>query len=191
VANHLNDVGKDHPALLVALCRRWLEGASPERRRLVRHALRSLVRKGDLAALALLGHGDPPRVAVRGAAVEPARARVGEAVVFRATLASRAREPQRLAVDLAVHFVKARGESRAKVFKGKVLELPPRGEAEISKRISLAQMSTRRHHAGVHEVELVVNGVRMPGARFEIVAGAPRVAARARRGRAPSSRRPG
>lgn len=189
VANHLNDVGKRHPVLLLETARRWLDGATAERRRLVRHALRSLVKGGDRTALALLGHGGRPRVEVRRAAVEPARARVGEAVTFRATLASRSRAVQQLAVDLAVHFVKASGTARAKVFKLRVVELPPGGEVEVRKRISLAQMTTRRHHAGRHEVELVVNGRRFPAARFEIVAGEARRAVQVRKGRAPISRR--
>jgi hypothetical protein len=71
-----------------------------------------------------------------------------------------------------------------------VLELPPGGVAGVGKTLSLAQMSTRRHHAGVHEVDLLVNGVRLPAARFEIVSGAPRRPAPVRRGRAPVSRRP-
>lgn len=191
VANHLNDVGKDHPDLLVETCRRWLRGATPERRRLVAHALRSLVKKGHREALSLLGHGDRPRVAVRGARVEPSRARVGEAVSFRATLASRAREAQRLAVDLAVHFVKKNGDARPKVFKLRVLSLPPGGAVEVRKKISLAQMSTRRHHAGLHEVDLLVNGVRLPAARFEVAPGPARVPVKVRRGRAAISRRPG
>jgi 3-methyladenine DNA glycosylase AlkC len=189
VANHLNDVGKDHPALLVETARRWLEGATPERARVVRHALRTLVKRGDRAALALLGHGARPRIAVTAAGVDPARARVGEVVTFRATIASTARTAQRLAVDLAVHFVKASGAARPKVFKGRVLALPAGGEAEVRKRISLAQMSTRRHHAGVHEIDLLVNGVRFPAARFEVVAGAPRRPAKVRKGRPPVSRR--
>jgi hypothetical protein len=113
---------------------------------------------------------------------------VGEAVAFRATLASRARDAQRLAVDLAVHFVKANGAARPKVFKLRVVDLPGGGSVEVRKRISLAQMSTRRHHAGVHEVDLLVNGVRLPAARFEVVAGAARAPAKVRRGRAAISR---
>ncbi len=189
VANHLNDVGKDHPDLLVETCRRWLRGATPERRRLVAHALRSLVKKGHREALALLGHGERPRVAVRAARVEPSRARVGEAVSFCATLESRAREAQNLAVDLAVHFVKKNGDARPKVFKLRVLSLAPGGAVEVRKKISLAQMSTRRHHAGLHEVDLLVNGVRLPAARFEVTAGPARVPVKVRRGRAAVSRR--
>lgn len=53
VANHLGDIAKDHPALVFALCERWLKGASAERKRLIRHALRHPARKGAPAALRL------------------------------------------------------------------------------------------------------------------------------------------
>lgn len=55
VANNLNDLGKVHPDLLAAVSRAWMSGASPERRALIEHALRSAVKRGNPAALALLG----------------------------------------------------------------------------------------------------------------------------------------
>ena len=155
----------------------------------MRHALRTLVKSGHLGALALLGHGDPPRIAVRGACVEPSRVRIGEAALFRATLVSRADAPQSLSVDLAVHFVKANGAARPKVFKGRVLELAPGGRVELAKRISLAVHSTRTPNPGRHEVELLVNGVRFAGARFDVVPGPARRPVPVRRGRGPVSRR--
>ena len=56
VANNLNDIGKDHPALLTAVAKRWLRGASPERRWIVSHALRSAVKRADAGALGALGY---------------------------------------------------------------------------------------------------------------------------------------
>lgn len=53
VANHLGDIAKDHPELLFALCERWLADSNPERRWLLRHALRYHAKKGDPKALAL------------------------------------------------------------------------------------------------------------------------------------------
>lgn len=53
VANHLGDVAKDHPAFVFELCGRWLESASPERRWLIRHALRHPAKKGVRIALRL------------------------------------------------------------------------------------------------------------------------------------------
>lgn len=51
VANHLGDIAKDHPGLVFALCERWAEGASAERKWLLRHAVRHPAKKGVAAAL--------------------------------------------------------------------------------------------------------------------------------------------
>ena len=190
VANHLNDVAKDHPELVVETCGRWLEGASPERRALVKHALRSLVKRGDPGALALLGHGARPRIEVVSAEVTPARVRIGGKAAFRVTLASRARRSQSLAVDLEVHFVKKDGAARPKVMKGRALELRPGEIATVAKTISLAVHSTRTPNPGAHAIDLLVNGVRYPGARFTVLpALAKAPPPPPRRGRALPSRR--
>ena len=73
VANNLNDLGKVQPELLVRTCAAWLKGASPERRALVEHALRSAVKRGEAGALALLGFGKQAAVSVEdGQASSPA-----------------------------------------------------------------------------------------------------------------------
>lgn len=46
VANHLGDIAKDHPELMLEICQRWIQGASPGRKWLIRHALRYPARKG-------------------------------------------------------------------------------------------------------------------------------------------------
>ncbi len=53
VANHVGDIAKDHPDLAFSLCRRWLDGAPPERRWLIRHALRHPAKHGVPAAVQL------------------------------------------------------------------------------------------------------------------------------------------
>ena len=51
VANHLNDIAKDHPNLAFELCEQWLDGATKERKWLLRHAVRHPAKKGVKAAL--------------------------------------------------------------------------------------------------------------------------------------------
>ncbi|MFO0698771.1 MAG: hypothetical protein U0236_06045 [Nitrospira sp.] len=51
VANHIGDIAKDHPRLAFELCERWLEGATTERKWLLRHAVRHPAKKGVKAAL--------------------------------------------------------------------------------------------------------------------------------------------
>ncbi len=53
VANHLGDIAKDHWELALEICGRWLAGATPERKWLIRHALRHPAKKGVKAALRL------------------------------------------------------------------------------------------------------------------------------------------
>lgn len=51
VANHIGDIAKDHPHLAFDLCERWLDGATKERKWLLRHAVRHPAKKGVKAAL--------------------------------------------------------------------------------------------------------------------------------------------
>jgi hypothetical protein len=96
------------------------------------------------------------------------------------TLRSRSRRAQEVLVDLAVHFVKADGGTAPKVFKLKRLSLPPRGEAELAKRISLAVHTTRQPRLGEHHVDAVVNGEAVRLGSFRVVA-APQAKKRAPR----------
>jgi len=56
VANHLGDIAKDHPELAFEVCARWLDGASAERKWLIRHAVRHPAKSGVKAALNLRKH---------------------------------------------------------------------------------------------------------------------------------------
>lgn len=205
VANNLNDIGKDHPALLVATARRWMAGASPAREWIVRHALRSAVKAGDPEALEVLGYGGKAAVTIEAVRIHPARVQIGAAVnvefsvvnsgenekssanisTGRSTNKSTNKNPskrtserankrtneraQRVMVDFRVFFVKANGKSAPKVFKLKALELAAGESARLSKRVSLAQLTTRKHYPGVHRVEVMLNGVATPLGRFQLV----------------------
>ena len=171
VANNLNDIGKDHPAVLVDTARRWLPGASPERRWLVEHALRFAVKRGDAGALDVLGFGARAEVAVAQARVAPAVARVGGAVSVAFELHNTQAHAQDVLVDFCIHYVKASGQTAPKVFKLKTATLAPGQAVAFAKRVSLAQMTTRVHHPGTHRVEVLVNGVAQPLGSFELLAG--------------------
>jgi len=168
VANNLNDIGKDHPALLTAVAKRWLRGATPERRWIVGHALRSAVKRADAGALGALGYGGKAEVSLRKPSITPKRPKIGGSVTISFTLQNRGRKPQRVMADLVVHFVKARGTG-AKTFKLKALELASRSSVELRKKIGLRQLTTRKHYPGVHKVEALLNGRRVALGRFVLL----------------------
>jgi 3-methyladenine DNA glycosylase AlkC len=169
VANNLNDIGKDNPAALIETCRRWMRDASAERRWLIRHALRSAVKRGEPAALEILGFGEATAASVREIRVVPAVVPIGESVTFSVDMTNEGSSTERLLVDLRVHFVKANGRPSPKVFKLKELDLAPHASAELTKTISLAQHTTRTHYPGPHRIEVVVNGRVSAAHVFDVV----------------------
>ena len=171
VANSLNDIGKDHPDVLVETATRWLEHATEERRWIVRHALRSAVKRGEAGALRVLGFGDKAVVAVEKVRITPSRPAIGSSVGIMCEVASQASGVQRLLVDLRVHYVKANGKSSPKVFKLKTVELAPKQTIAFSKTLALTQLTTRTHYPGLHRIELLVNGHAYPLGAFHVTAG--------------------
>ena len=167
VANHLNDIAKDHPALVAQWLAEHLPSAPPPRRALLRHASRSLIKSGDLAVLQAWGLGE----AFGGHAtlqLSAATVTVGDSLQLTVQLHSNTQAPQRLAIDYAVHHVKAGGHSTAKVFKGWVLALAPGETRQLVKRHSLKAITTRRYHPGVHALDLRINGQVVAEAGFTL-----------------------
>lgn len=168
VANNLNDIWKDHPAVMVAVAARWMEEASAERRWIVQHALRSAVKKGDAAALKVLGFGAKATLRVVSHAIAPKRPRMGTKVVVIVTLENPGRRAQEVVVDLVVHFVKAHGGTTPKVFKLANVSLAAGQAVALRKTVSLADLTTRRHYPGRHLVALQLNGAPQPLGAFTL-----------------------
>lgn len=168
VANHLNDIAKDHPALVAQWLEQHLAGASDEGRALLRHATRTLIKRGDPRVLAAWGLGR----AFKGQAlfkVVPRRVRIGDALELRVELNAAGRRAQLLVLDYAVHHVKANGSASAKVFKGWSVTLAAGERRHLVKRHSMRAVTTRRYFAGTHLVELQINGQVVAEAAFELL----------------------
>lgn len=170
VANNLNDLGKVHAELLFRTCTNWSKQATPERRALVEHALRSAVKRGEPKALAILGFGSKPSIGIEGVAFRPKRVAIGGKVEVTFELESRSKSRQELLVDLRVHFVKANGKASPKVFKVKRVVLNPAARLRVSTQVSLAVHTTRKPYPGRHAVEVLVNGVAFQAGFFHVVA---------------------
>lgn len=168
VANHLNDLSRESPGLVIETAHRWLEDPAPTTPSVVRHALRTLVKRGDVDALAVLGFG-PAKVEVDGPHLARADVTWGGDVRFTATIRNTADGPSRLAIDYVVHHLKANGSLTGKVFKLTTCELPPGGLLEVDRTHSFRTISTRRYHPGGHAVSLQVNGAMTPPVPFDLL----------------------
>jgi hypothetical protein len=134
---------------------------------MLRHAARTLIKRGDARTLRAFGLGAP----LRGEcafSIKPARITVGEHVELQLELRSRSKRAQKLAIDFAVHHVKHDRSTTANVFKGWLFELAPGESRSLRKRHSLRAVTTRRYYAGRHAVELRINGRSAAKSSFDL-----------------------
>jgi 3-methyladenine DNA glycosylase AlkC len=163
VANHLNDITKDHPDLAVNVLAHWAKGASKERMWIIRHALRSLVKQGHTGALAVLGF-DAPDVRLVNFEVQTPVVLFGDVLRFAFDLQSYA--DQQIVIDYIIHFVKATGATRPKVFKLNTRTLQKGEVLHVDRKHPIVPVTTRTYYAGTHRVDVQVNGQVLEGGNF-------------------------
>lgn len=167
VANHLNDLSRDHRALVISTARGWLTDPDENTEGLLTRGLRTLVKKGDHEALAVLGF--PPGVASASPlTLDRSHVVIGDSLTFCADVVNESEAPARLAIDYIVHHRKANGSLSAKTFKLAVRTIRPKQVTEVVKTHSFRELTTRRYHPGVHSIELMVNGVPMSRVDFTL-----------------------
>jgi 3-methyladenine DNA glycosylase AlkC len=157
VANHLNDHSKDNTAYMLQLVKSW-DKNHRHTAWIVKHAIRTLIKKGDKDALTIFGFGEEAKVKFNKFSLDKTSLRIGDALQFGFGLKSETGRPQKLVIDYAVHYVKSSGGTSKKVFKLKETELQPGETMQIVKKQSFQDLTTRKHYAGKHLLEIIVNG---------------------------------
>ncbi|MGH1491323.1 MAG: DNA alkylation repair protein [Acidimicrobiales bacterium] len=168
VANHLNDVAKADPDLVVEVLSGWMSQSSDVDDRMIRHALRTLVKQGYPPALGLLGYTTEPELKVLSFVCNPDSIELGASIELSAELRSTAKDDQLLVIDFVIHHVKASGQTSPKVFKWTTSNLPAGETVMLTKKRTIQTASTRRYHAGVHRVELQVAGTVVASTEFNL-----------------------
>ncbi|MCY7296161.1 DNA alkylation repair protein [Alteromonas sp. a30] len=156
VANNLNDIAKDHPELVLG----WVEeelGKHHHSDWILKHGSRTLLKQAHPRALALFSLGSIEHIELPLFELGNHEVAIGERLPFRFLLKSRTGKLGKLRIEYAIHFVKADGKTRRKVFKVSENDFAD-AEKQYDKYHSLKQMSTRKHYPGEHKLELIVNG---------------------------------
>ena len=156
VANNLNDISKDHPEVVLALCQQW-QGQSKTTDRIIKHACRTLLKSGDTRALSLFGFGYITQLHVSNLSAANPHLKIGEHLQFSFTLANTSGQTQTVRLEYRIHYVKANGKTSPKIFQISEGKFPP-GEHRIAKKQAFTNYTTRTHFPGEHRLEIVVNG---------------------------------
>lgn len=170
VANHLNDISKVDPDLVFARLASWRELGSQtagELHWMTNHALRTLVKKGDPNAMAILGYSPDPQIETGSIELGSPVVNGGETLEF--SIPITALESERLMVDYIIDFVKRNGTTSPRVFKLKKLSMDPGDAITLRKSHRLrTDATTYTLYPGTHRLAIVVNGRELQSTAFEV-----------------------
>lgn len=168
VANNLNDIAKDHPDLVVKICKRWQKDRNPATDWIIKHGCRGLIKAGHGGAMALFGYKQNPNISIKNLKLNRKNYKVGDTLEFCFQLQSREAQKTKLVVDYAVHFKKNNDRHNAKVFKLKAFDMAAQQTVELQKKHSLKAITTRKYYAGEQQLEILVNGAALAKISFNL-----------------------
>ncbi|GAA3697828.1 DNA alkylation repair protein [Nonomuraea antimicrobica] len=151
VANHVNDLAKDHPDEALGLLARWRSDGGSHVERVLRHAVRGLLRAGHPEALALVG-ATPGSGSVDALTLESGTVAVGERLGFTVAVTSGAAGP------VLLKYAIRRAGSRRVFHLGQREAGGPGETFTLRKSHSFRPVTTRDEPPGDRELDVIVNG---------------------------------
>ncbi|MDR2590441.1 MAG: DNA alkylation repair protein [Oscillospiraceae bacterium] len=165
VANNLNDISKTHPQLVANLAKDWY-GQNEYTNWIVKHACRTLLKKGNRDVLAIFGYHDANSVELSDFALNATNTSIGGDISFSFTVF--AKEATKLRLEYGIDFVKANGKRNRKIFQISESVLKENTKKPYVKNHSFADLSTRKHYPGGHSITLIANGIEHGTLDFEL-----------------------
>ena len=168
VSNHLNDISKDNPALLLDFLEVYKKSKNINTQWIVKQALRSLIKKGDFKALAILGYQKSEHLVLDKFEVKSTKVKIGEELKFEFSLVNKGDYDQEVLIDYVLHYQKANGKLAPKVFKLTQKTIKVGEVLNIQKKQSFKIITTRKFYIGKHQIQLQLNGEALECIDFEL-----------------------
>lgn len=168
VANHLNDISKNHPALVLSICKSWY-GKTKNTDWIVKQALRTLLKKGNKEALTIFGTANAYKIEVEALQLSKNKLQIGEELMFSFEINNTDKIHLTLRLEYIIHFMKSNGKTSPKIFKITESTFSSETKKQLIRKHKFANLTTRKHYAGKHQLAIVVNGDIKQVVDFELV----------------------
>jgi len=170
VANHLNDLTKNNGDLVVRHLQKWRKKSStPEKERMIHHALRTLIKQGHRGALKMIGYSDDFDIELQMLSIT-STVKWGGQFNFEFRIRNKKDLSQRLLIDFVIGFQKKDGSISPKVFKLKKVELASHEMISLAKGHSFKPITTRVYYPGKHLLTIQINGKKFKAYNFTLQA---------------------
>lgn len=157
VANNLNDIAKDHPALVIAIANKW-SGISNETDALIKHGSRTLLKQGNTEILKHFGLANNSKFEAKGLKVITPKVRIGNDLLFTFTVRNGSNKKQLFRLEYAIYYLRKNGLLSKKVFKISERHFEPNEKATITKKQSFKIITTRKFYTGQQKLSIILNG---------------------------------
>jgi 3-methyladenine DNA glycosylase AlkC len=168
VANNLNDIAKDNAPIVMEIVKRW-QGSHPNTDWIIKHGSRTLLKKGHDGALDAFGLKRGVKVEVTGLKTSVGKLKIGEALALDFSVVLKEKQPEKLRIEYGVYYVKANGTANRKLFKITENNYAAGQTAQFSRKLSFANLTTRKHYPGLHKITVVINGNEYAETTVELV----------------------
>lgn len=168
VANHLNDITKIDADIVIKTLKKWqTEGRQTNQKELdflIKHALRTLVKKGHAQALNLLGFHSSLNLKISHFHIKNSQINLGEKLDFCFEISST--KDEKLMIDYVITYPTKTKKISTKVFKIKQLKLLKNTSIYIQKKHLFKAMSTKKLYSGEYQIRLQINGKKLQSGEF-------------------------
>lgn len=166
VANNLNDISKNHPELVLELCGKWIH-ESKTTHWVAKHALRTLLKKGNQTAMQMFGFGSIASINTNQFRLLDSKIAIGNSSTLEIGISNKGKAAK-FRMEYAVGYLKKNGSHNEKVFQLRESEVKKGESLSFSKKVDFKDLSTRKHYVGAHYIALKINGIPVERVEFEL-----------------------
>ncbi|WP_316842928.1 DNA alkylation repair protein [Pedobacter gandavensis] len=166
VANHLNDIAKDHPDLVIDIAKRW-KGKHKETDAIIKHGCRTLLKQGHVEILKHYGL-DSENVKISNFQIATPVTPIGGDLYFSFDLFNELQEAQMIRLEYGLYYKRQNGTWSKKVFKISEKSYAGAEKLNISRKQSFKLITTRKFYPGIQRLSIIANGVEKLIKEFEL-----------------------
>jgi 3-methyladenine DNA glycosylase AlkC len=165
VANHLNDIAKDHPSVVIEIANQW-KGESKETDWIIRHGCRTLLKKADAKIYSLYDLDPVSNCKIINFKLSKKRISQDERLQFSFDLESAKKQTAKLRIEYAIYYLKSNGKQNKKIFQLSENNFNKNQSYSFTRHQSFQDLTTRKHYPGKHKIAIVVNGRELAAKEF-------------------------
>lgn len=167
VANNINDIAKDNPAVALKLSKSWY-GKSKNTDWIIKHGLRTLLKKGNEEALKIFGFKEKVNAKVSTLLLSDERIKIGGDLKFSFDVTNKDQESSFYKIGYVVGYMKSSDKVSEKIFHVSEKDFGPGEMVSFKKKLSFKDLTTRKHYPGAHYIYVVINENKFSRNEFQL-----------------------